>query len=407
MDPEGESRRRTTSFMDPAAALAEEGRDRSLSGAMQGMSVAGWSLSCTCLLVLADSAQTTVRATFGNISKACEKDITFSNLGVVGKGSFGVVFKTSIVDDQSERVVALKKVLQDRRYKNRELEIMRTVSHCNIIELHWFFFTTGSRDDQYLNLVMEFLPQSLSSFIDRYAQSRSPIPMLYVKLSSYQMLRALAYLHGKQICHRDIKPQNLLLNAQLGILKLCDFGCAKVLVPDQGNVSYICSRYYRAPELCYGAQMYSHSIDVWSAACVLAEMLMCQPIFRGSTSDDQLAKIIKILGSPTAKQIQEMNPGYRGPQPRPSPARPLEELFKTRSADDRQLIVNLLTKMFDYNPANRPVCIEACADVFFDELRNPGLTLPDSRPLPALFNFYPEELALKPSIADKLKVRAS
>lgn len=396
---EGESRRRTTSFMDPAAAAAaseSEGRDRSLSGAMQGMSVA-------------ETAQSTVKATAGSAANSFEKDITFSNLGVVGKGSFGVVFKTSLIDgDQAgERVVALKKVLQDRRYKNRELEIMRTVAHCNIIELHWFFFTTGSRDDQYLNLVMEFLPMSLSSFIDRYGQSRSPIPMLYVKLSSYQMLRALAYLHGKQICHRDIKPQNLLLNVQLGVLKLCDFGCAKVLVPDQGNVSYICSRYYRAPELCYGAQMYTHAIDVWSAACVLAEMLLCQPIFRGSTSDDQLAKIIKVLGTPTLKQIQDMNPAFRGSAPRPNPARPLDELFKGRSAEDKQLIVSLLQRMFDYTPSARPFCIEACADPFFDELRNPSLTLPEGRPLPALFNFYPEELAIKPSVADRLKQRPS
>ena len=92
--------------------------------------------------------------------------------------------------------------------------------------------------------------------------------------------------------------------------RLCDFGCSKVLVKGQPNVSYICSRYYRAPELIFGATDYTTAIDVWSAGCVMAELLLGQPIFPGDSGVDQLVEIIKVLGTPTRVQIEAMNPNY-------------------------------------------------------------------------------------------------
>lgn len=79
----------------------------------------------------------------------------------------------------------------------------------------------------------------------------------------YQLFRSLAYIHSLGICHRDIKPQNLLLDPKTGVLKLCDFGSAKHLVRGEPNVSYICSRYYRAPELIFGAIDYTTKIGEW------------------------------------------------------------------------------------------------------------------------------------------------
>ncbi|RCV33066.1 hypothetical protein SEVIR_2G345500v4 [Setaria viridis] len=111
----------------------------------------------------------------------------------------------------------------------------------------------------------------------------------------YQICRALAYIHNCiGVCHRDIKPQNLLVNPHTHQLKLCDFGSAKVLVKGEPNISYICSRYYRAPELIFGATEYTTAIDVWSAGCVLAELLLGQPLFPGDSGVDQLVEIIKV-----------------------------------------------------------------------------------------------------------------
>jgi len=90
-----------------------------------------------------------------------------------------------------------------------------------------------------------------------------------------------------------------LIDPAAHILKLCDFGSAKRVLKGEVNVSYICSRYYRAPELIFGATDYTNAIDVWSAGCVIAELLLGQPLFPGESGVDQLVEIIKVLGTPT------------------------------------------------------------------------------------------------------------
>ncbi|XP_010174457.1 glycogen synthase kinase-3 beta-like, partial [Antrostomus carolinensis] len=166
------------------------------------------------------------------------------------------------------------------------------------------------KDEVYLNLVLDYVPETVYRVARHYSRAKQTLPMIYVKLYMYQLFRSLAYIHSFGICHRDIKPQNLLLDPDTAVLKLCDFGSAKQLVRGEPNVSYICSRYYRAPELIFGATDYTSSIDVWSAGCVLAELLLGQPIFPGDSGVDQLVEIIKVLGTPTREQIREMNPNY-------------------------------------------------------------------------------------------------
>jgi serine/threonine protein kinase len=113
--------------------------------------------------------------------------------------------------------------------------------------------------------------------------------------------------------HRDIKPQNLLIDPTCHVLKVCDFGSAKKYDETEVNksVSYICSRYYRAPELMFGARSYNTSIDIWSAACVIAELILGEPLFKGELPHSQLIEIINKLGSPTDEQILVMNPNYK------------------------------------------------------------------------------------------------
>ena len=341
---------------------------------------------------------TTITATEGRGPPDIQKDIVYSDLKVIGNGSFGIVYQARLVD--CGELVAIKKVLQDKRFKNRELQIMRTLDHCNIVNLLYFFYTNGDKKEEiYLNLVLEYVPETVYRVARHYAKSKQMIPPFYIKIYMYQVFRSLAYIHSMGVCHRDIKPQNLLLDPESGILKLCDFGSAKKLVKGEPNVSYICSRYYRAPELIFGAQDYTAHIDIWSAGCVLAELLLGQPIFPGDSGVDQLVEIIKILGTPSKEEIMEMNPNYtefKFPQIKPHP---WNKVFRPRTSPEA---INLSSRLLEYTPSKRLHPLDACAHDFFDELRAPDAKLPNGRPLPDLFNFTERELSIKPALNQTL-----
>uniref|UniRef100_A0A7E4W104 Glycogen synthase kinase-3 n=1 Tax=Panagrellus redivivus TaxID=6233 RepID=A0A7E4W104_PANRE len=321
-------------------------------------------------------------------------EVKYSNVRVVGNGSFGVVYVARLSD--TGEPVAIKKVLQDKRYKNRELQIMRKLEHQNIVKLlYFFFFNSDGRDDLYLNLILEFVPETVYRVARQYSKQRQQVPMIYVRLYTYQLFRALAYIHNVGVCHRDIKPQNLLIDPESGVLKLCDFGSAKFLIRGEPNVSYICSRYYRAPELIFGSTNYTNSIDVWSGGTVLAELLLGHPIFPGDSGVDQLVEIIKLLGTPTREQIQQMNPNYREFKFPSIRAHPWSRVFRTATPPEA---IDLVSKLLEYNPAGRLSPLQTCAHPFLDELRNPATRLPNGRALPPLFDFTAQELQIEPAL---------
>ncbi|KAJ2781119.1 glycogen synthase kinase 3 [Coemansia javaensis] len=323
-----------------------------------------------------------------------EIEIVFTNLKVVGNGSFGVVYQAELVPSGEQ--VAIKKVVQDKRFKNRELSVMRSVHHRNVVELKYSFYLQG---DKYLNLVLEYVPETIYRVTRQYAKIQQCVPMLYVKLYMYQLFRSLNYIHSMGICHRDIKPQNLLVNSATGVLKLCDFGSAKTLIAGEPNVSYICSRYYRAPELIFVATNYTGKIDIWSAGCVMAELMQGKPLFPGESGIDQLVEIIKVLGTPSKEQIHTMNPNYtdhRFPQIRPHP---FSRIFRHRSSPEA---VDLITKLLDYTPGKRLSAIQAMTHPFFDELRQPGTKLYNGCDLPELFDFSIDELSVEPALVPAL-----
>ncbi|KAB0374048.1 hypothetical protein FD755_014304 [Muntiacus reevesi] len=227
------------------------------------------------------------------------------------------------------------------------------------------------KDEVYLNLVLDYVPETVYRVARHYSRAKQTLPVIYVKLYMYQLFRSLAYIHSFGICHRDIKPQNLLLDPDTAVLKLCDFGSAKQLVRGEPNVSYICSRYYRAPELIFGATDYTSSIG--------------------------------------KEQIREMNPNYtefKFPQIKAHPWTKDSSgtghftsgvrVFRPRTPPEA---IALCSRLLEYTPTARLTPLEACAHSFFDELRDPNVKLPNGRDTPALFNFTTQELSSNPPLA--------
>jgi len=324
-------------------------------------------------------------------SSSKEEKRAYAAERVIGNGSFGVVYQATVI--ATGQTVAIKKVLQDRRFKNRELQIMNSLDHPCVVQLKHCFHSKGEKpDDVYLNLVMEYIPETIHRTLRNHTKAKKLVPIMYTKVYMFQIARSLAYIHSLGICHRDIKPQNLLLNAQTHETKLCDFGSAKMLIKGEPNVAYICSRYYRAPELVFEATEYTTAIDVWSLGCVLAELLMGNILFPGDSGVDQLIEIIKILGTPSKEEIQAMNPNhtsFKFPQIKPHP---WNKVFRSKAPAEA---VDLVSRLLRYDPRTRMEPLEILTHNFFDELREPNAKLPNGKPLPSnLFNFTEAECAM-------------
>ncbi|KAB5563662.1 hypothetical protein DKX38_003716 [Salix brachista] len=385
-----------------------------------------------------------IRTTIGGQNGQSRQTVSYIAEQVVGTGSFGVVVQAKC--RETGEIVAIKKVLQDKRYKNRELQIMQMLDHPNIVALKHCFFSTTDKEELYLNLVLEYVPETVSRIARNYSRNNQRMPLIYVKLYTYQarmryrgawffIILSLHNTEGSSPFNVRMSSLTLIVffppsvfecryagrlpiyttalvsvtvtsslktycfNSKLSIvqvnrsthqLKICDFGSAKVLVKGEPNVSYICSRYYRAPELIFGATEYTTAIDIWSTGCVMAELLLGQPLFPGESGVDQLVEIIKVLGTPTREEIKCMNPNYtefKFPQIKPHP---WHKVFQKRLPPEA---VDLVCRFFQYSPNLRCTALEACVHPFFDELRDPTTRLPNGRPLPPLFNFKPQELS--------------
>ena len=307
--------------------------------------------------------------------KIKQTDLEFPENNVLGMGAFGKV-RLAIIKGTGEKV-AIKKVFQDKRYKNRELPIMQELHHPNIVELKSYYCTKAencSDDEFFLNCIMEYVPLTLSNLISQNRKNSTKFDDFQLKIYSYQMLKCIGYLSSLGICHRDIKPQNILIDPSDNTLKLCDFGCAKHLVKTEKNISYICSRFYRPPELIIGSTLYTTQVDVWSMGCVIAELVINKPIFAGKSSNDQFLEIMKVLGTPTPEEIKAMNEKIKTKLPTIE-KKSWKDYFKGKINDEQY--IDLVSHLLVYDPKKRFTPYQALNHPFFDDLKKKDAKIPN------------------------------
>ena len=188
---------------------------------------------------------------------------------------------------------------------------MKELKHENIVALHDVIHTENK-----LMLVFEFMDGDLKKYMDTQGDKGALNPRT-IKSFMYQLLRGIDFCHKNRVLHRDLKPQNLLINGK-GQLKLGDFGLARAFgIPVNTFSNEVVTLWYRAPDVLLGSRTYNTSIDIWSAGCIMAEMYTGRPLFPGTTNEDQLIRIFRIMGTPTERtwpgltQYPEYKPNWQ------------------------------------------------------------------------------------------------
>ncbi|KAI9458167.1 kinase-like protein [Lactarius psammicola] len=281
----------------------------------------------------------------------------------MGSGAYGVVI--SAADEISGETVAIKMVTRVfaktslAKRALRELTLLRHFSnHENITGLIDVDGIAESFNEMYL--FMEPMEADLHQII----KSGQMLTNEHVQYFTYQILRGMKYVHSASVVHRDLKPGNLLVNSDCE-LKICDFGLSRGFdsTPEEGTsqmTEYVATRWYRAPEVMLALRRYGTAIDVWSIGCILAELLLGRPLFKGKDYVDQLNKILEVLGTPSIDILRRVASERAQAYVRSLPIRRKVSFKKLIPQADPQAL-DLLEKMLSFDPTSRVTVTQALA----------------------------------------------
>jgi serine/threonine protein kinase len=288
--------------------------------------------------------------------------VNYERQDKLGEGTYGVVYKA--VHRVSGDTVAVKIMRTDQESEGispttlREMAILRCLNHPNTIHLR-----DATVSEIACSLVFDYMPHDLRKLL-RGLKGRPMDPEL-CRSYAYQTLCGLYYLHTHRVIHRDIKPDNLLLDAE-GHLKLCDFGLSRIFsIPIRNYTEGVVTLWYRAPELFLHNDFYELGIDIWSAGCVIAEMARGAPLFMADSDLDLVHKVFRALGTPSDEVLEGFADVHSGKVSIPKyPPMDGERLLGTRDP----LLINLVERLLAIDPRRRITAKEALHHPYFDTL---------------------------------------
>ncbi len=294
---------------------------------------------------------------------------SYEILSKVGEGSFGEVFRAKSLE--SGTIVALKRIrlrrVEDGIPKTllREIKALEHIDSSYVVKIHQFF-----PDGSSIIIVCEYMQSDLSHVMRSAALLCRPLRHAEIKSIMQMILKGIAAVHDAQIMHRDVKPANLLFSTA-GVLKLGDFGLARVhqtttLETQHLPADYsheVATRWYRAPELLFGARRYGNEVDLWAVGCIFAELFTFSPLLPGENDIDQLYRVLRVLGTPDVHSWPELSelPDYNKIVFPTLPPVPLHEILPDVPADALALIQKFLV----YRPQQRITAAQALLDPYF------------------------------------------
>lgn len=299
----------------------------------------------------------------------------FQKLEKVGEGTYGKVYRA--IDKATGQIVALKKTRLHEDSEGvppttlREVSLLRMLSRdphiVRLIDVKQGFSKDGKT---ILYLVFEYMDTDLKKFIRSFRQHGEFLPPLVVKTLMFQICKGMAVCHGHGVLHRDLKPHNLLMDRKTMRLKIADLGLARqVSLPVKRLTHEILTLWYRAPEILMGCNRYSTGVDMWSVACIFAELVTKQAIFQGDSELQQLLLIFRLLGTPNEQMwpgVSKLPNWHEYPQWKP---KPVSTLVPNLDEDG----LDLLTKMLVYEPVKRISAKKAMEHPYFDGLDKENL----------------------------------
>lgn len=268
--------------------------------------------------------------------------------------AYGIVWKA--IDKNTRQVVAVKKCFDafrnptDAQRTFREVMYLQELrGHENIIRLLNVIKADNDRDiylifdhmgKARMQLFCEGMKLSVRIETDLHAVVRANIlEDIHKRYITYQLLKSLKYLHSADVIHRDIKPSNLLLNADCHT-RLCDFGLCRSISEDVGPnptlTDYVATRWYRAPEILFGSTRYTKAVDMWAVGCIIAEMIAGRPTFPGTSTVNQLERVLEVTGIPSNEDLDSIESPYASTMLeslRPSRRKSWQEIFPKASED--------------------------------------------------------------------------